>query len=616
MDTRVTESTLEQHISPLDPMPDAVLEAKVRAGLTTIHIENNRVALTGSVLVSTLLLAFTWEVTTEPLLLALWWSALTALTSVRAWHIYRLRRAADPLRYCQRVYQALVVEAALAGLLWGLLATFMYPTSNPVLKALTVPIIMGVSSAALVSLGPILRAYVAFFGCMLIPATFAFALRTSFTEHMYALTLGLLIIALLLNGVRISRSQHRNLRLQIELETALAREGAARIAADAASDAKTRFLAAMSHEIRTPMNGVIGMGQLLARTDLDDRQKRCLDSLNDSGRHLLGLIDEILDFAKVESGQLTLRYMPTDLRHLCDQVVQMLTPRAEEKLLTLLSKVTDALPPLIETDPQRLRQILTNLVNNAIKFTTKGGITLNATARLDEDGISPRLEISVIDTGIGITPEEQQRVFEAFAQVDDGMNRAAGGVGLGLAISRDLARLMDGDLHCTSTPGVGTTFRLRLPLRVPPKASEPQPGQDTQEGKTAFTRFNGHVLVVEDSPTNREVATMTLQELGLECDVAEDGLEAIERMRERRYSLVLMDCQMPVMDGYDATRELRRLEEALCWPRTPVIALTANAVAGNESRCFGAGMDDFISKPFEIERLISVLKRYLTVQRK
>ena len=591
------------------------LDARVRTGLVQTHLESNRVSLAGSLVVSTLILLFSdaeGHLVQEVLI---WWVVLTLTTALRLWHVLRFKKAADPDSYAARLYPILIVEAAIAGALWGLLCTWLYPEDSSVLQELTVPIIMGVSSAALVSLGPILPAYIAFFGCMLIPGTVAMALRDSYVENMLALVLGLLSIALLLNGIRISRNHMRDLRLTAELENALHNEAQARIAADAASGAKTRFLAAMSHEIRTPMNGVIGMGQLLARTELNERQRRCLDSLNDSGKHLLGLIDEILDFAKVESGQLTVRHAPTDLRHLCQQVVDMFTPRAEEKRLSLLYKVSDSVPAMIETDPQRMRQILTNLVNNAIKFTHTGGITVNVNAHLDDDGVRPWLEIAVIDTGIGIAPEAQRRIFEAFSQVDDSMSRSAGGVGLGLAISRDLARLMDGELSCTSMPELGTTFRLRLPLRVPPQAHPHDPAPDVPSAPAQFPRFNGRVLVVEDSPTNREVAVMTLQELGLECDVAEDGREAIGQLHDRRYSLVLMDCQMPVMDGYEATRALRRLEEDLGWQRTPVIALTANAVAGNEARCFGAGMDDFIAKPFEIEHLIEILKRYLTVQR-
>ncbi|WP_230969682.1 ATP-binding protein [Nitrogeniibacter aestuarii] len=591
------------------------LDARVRTGLVQTHLESNRVSLAGSVVVSTLVLLFSDAEGHLFQDVLIWWVVLTLTTALRLWHVLRFKKAADPDQRAARLYPILIVEAAIAGALWGLLCTWLYPEDSSVLKELTVPIIMGVSSAALVSLGPILPAYIAFFGCMLIPGTVAMALRDSYVEHMLALVLGLLSIALLLNGIRISRNHMRDLRLTAELESALHNEAQARIAADAASEAKTRFLAAMSHEIRTPMNGVIGMGQLLSRTELNERQRRCLDSLNDSGKHLLGLIDEILDFAKVESGQLTVRHTPTDLRHLCQQVVDMFTPRAEEKRLSLLYKVSDSVPAMIETDPQRMRQILTNLVNNAIKFTSKGGVTVNVSARLDAEGVKPLLEIAVIDTGIGIAAEEQHRIFEAFAQVDDSMSRATGGVGLGLAISRDLARLMEGDLLCKSVPDVGTTFRLQLPLRVPAQPRQAQEVPQEPPVGNSFPRFSGCVLVVEDSPTNREVAVMTLQELGLECDIAEDGREALERLHERRYSLVLMDCQMPVMDGYEATRALRKLEEDLGWQRTPVIALTANAVAGNEARCFGAGMDDFVPKPFEIEDLVKALKRYLSVQR-
>ena len=410
---------------------------------------------------------------------------------------------------------------------------------------------------------------------------------------------------------------------------------------------KDRFLATTSHELRTPLNGILGTASTLADTTLNMEQREYVDTIVSSGELLRSLLTDLIDLSKLQSGRMRLLNRDLELGALLEHCVSVLAPLANQKGLRLtlvdetlviptppschgdaaagateLSAVDEDVDAssslqqwIVRADQSRLQQIVLNLVNNAIKFTSKGGVTINVSARLDEEGVKPLLEIAVIDTGIGIAAEEQHRIFEAFAQVDDSMSRATGGVGLGLAISRDLARLMEGDLLCKSVPDVGTTFRLQLPLRIPAQPRQAQEALQPPPVGNIFPRFSGCVLVVEDSPTNREVAVMTLQELGLECDIAEDGREALERLHERRYSLVLMDCQMPVMDGYEATRALRKLEEDLGWQRTPVIALTANAVAGNEARCFGAGMDDFVPKPFEIEDLVKALKRYLSIQR-
>ena len=589
------------------PAPDSELEARVRAGLIATHLEHNRVALAGSVLVSSLVLAFSISNVSPAWPCVLWWLALSALTGVRLWHVVRYLRLPDATRYVLRLHPLLIFEAALAGALWGLLATALYPVQSPIMQTLTVPILMGVSSAALVSLAPILPAYVAFFGCMLIPPTVAFILRPTFADDMYALMLGLLTIALLLSGVRVSRNLHGNLKLTAQLETALEREARARIAADAANEAKSRFLAAMSHEIRTPMNGILGMAQLLERTELAERQRRFLKTLDDSGRHLLGLIDEILDFARVEAGRLQIDDTAVDLRELCAEAIDMMRNRADARRLSLILRIDPSVPPRMCSDPLRLRQILVNLIGNAIKFTDKGGVTLAVSRPPDTDGTGPWIEFAVIDTGMGIAPADRERVFDAFAQLDDSLARRAGGVGLGLAISRDLAQLMAGDLICESILEVGTTFRLRLPLRVPSRPAETAGAAPAGP----LPRLTGEILIVDDSATNREVTALALGAIGLQSQQVDDGQAALDVLATRHFDAVLMDCQMPGMDGYETTRALRALEQSQARPRTPVVALTAHAAQENATRCFEAGMDDFIAKPFRIEALAHTLARHL-----
>lgn len=596
------------------PPADPDLEARVRAGLVLTHLENNRVALPAASFVCTLVLIYFRDAVPSFTALLLWWIAILALNFWRLIHTVRKSRSDDPEGFALRIHNMLVVEAALAGMLWGLLGTAMYPTSGDPLQVFVVVVLMAASASGLASLAPLLPAYIAFLGCMLVPATIAYALRDSFVEHLSAVTLFVLIIALLLNGLRVSKNHQNILRLNAKLEATVKREIAARAAADAANEAKSRFLAAMSHEIRTPMNGVLGMGQLLARTPLNERQQRLLQTLNASGKHLLSLIDEILGFAKAGSGQLRISHAAVEIQPLCDQIVAEFTPLADQRRLGLGAHVGDEVPARIEADPTRLRQILINLVNNGLKFTHAGRVTLAVACPPAGEGEPPMIEFSVIDTGPGIAADAQMRVFEAFSQLDDSMTRAIGGVGLGLAISRELARAMSGDLDCDSTPGIGSTFRLRLPLRIPATRA-PAPEQETPPASTAGSRIVGRVLIVEDCGTNREVATQTLLALGIACETAEDGHQALSLLRKGRFDAVLMDCHLPGMDGYETTRELRRLEQSMGWPRTPVIAVTADAMATNEAHCHESGMDDFIAKPYTLDRLAKTIDHWLTAPR-
>jgi len=591
---------------------DRALDAHVRAGLVAIHLENNRVSLPAGILVSTLVLIYYRQSVPSVPFLIIWWIILNLLTGWRLWHVRQIRQSPQPEQFAQRIYRSLIIEAGLAGALWGLMGTALYPAMGDPLQPFSVLVIMGVAASGLASLAPILPAYIYFFSFMLVPSIVAHILRGGETEALYALTLSLLMVALLLNGRRVNRNHHNVMRLNAELEATARREAAARIAADAANEAKSRFLAAMSHEIRTPMNGVLGMGELLARTPLNERQQRFLKTLNASGKHLLSLIDEILGFAKAESGQLRINQAAVDVQQLCDQMMAEFAPLAEQRKLKLGASVEATVPARIEADPTRLRQILINLINNGLKFTQTGGVSLAVGCPAAEDGAPQMIEFSVIDTGPGIADSEQTRVFEAFSQLDDSMTRTVGGVGLGLAISRELARAMSGDLVCDSTPGTGSAFRLRLPLRVPPAQVRP-PEPAAEPAPATRSRIVGRVLVVEDCPTNREVATQTLLALGIACETAEDGHQALALLNKGRFDAVLMDCHLPGMDGYETTRELRRLEQAQGWPRTPVIAVTADAMATNEAHCYECGMDDFIAKPYTLDRLATTIDHWLAM---
>jgi PAS domain S-box-containing protein len=417
----------------------------------------------------------------------------------------------------------------------------------------------------------------------------------------------------------LKRRESEQADARAEAEMALAEAERERAEAEAANQAKSTFLATMSHEIRTPMNGVLGMMEVLDRQGLNPSQQRTVATMRDSAQALLRIIDDVLDFSKIEAGRLELEAAPFSLSGLIDGVLSTFQAQANAKGLILTGSVEPGSDDTLIGDATRVRQILFNLLGNALKFTERGRITVKAgTAPLG--GGRTRVTMIVEDTGIGIDAEQRRRLFQPFAQADSSTTRRFGGTGLGLSIVRRLASLMDGDISAESEPGKGSTFYVRLVFDAAPKDAlftATQHSALSSGGRALPLPKMGEqpvVLVVDDHPVNQEVLVRQLELLGVSADTAADGNEALKAWSAKPYAAVLADIHMPHMDGYELTRRIRAIEaERHSYARAPIVAVTANAMKGEEERCLAAGMDAYLVKPVNIDLLRATLVRWLAI---
>ena len=507
------------------------------------------------------------------------------------------------------VVRLLEGNAVMAGVMWVVATFFIYPALPGSSATVYVVLACGSVATAALFMSVAGRSYL----YLNVLQVGALAVVSLLPGAVHSIPLALLTV---LFGLTMHRTTGelrdtilRSLRHSAEADEANESLLRSKEAAESANLAKSQFLATMSHEIRTPMNGVLGALELLRQTPLDLRQRRLVTTAAASGESLMDILNDVLDHSKIEAGKLVLAHAPMSLHSVAASATALFRANAESRGLTIAMQMDSDVPDGVIGDAPRLKQVLLNLLGNGVKFTEKGGVTLKLSCQM-RDEVACRVRFEVQDSGIGIPPSALETVFQPFHQVDSTRSRLRGGTGLGLAISQRIVEAMGGQIEITSRLGTGSVFSFTLFLPLAPNV--PLPVYESDFGLLVeSSNLSGTVLLVEDNVVNRMIGAEMLKSFGVDVLEAEDGAQALGTLENQRVDLVLMDIQMPVLDGYAATRQAREREARLRLPRVPIVALTANAFDEDAALAMAAGMDGHLSKPYSREQLRELVQRWL-----
>ena len=551
--------------------------------------------------------------------LSAWFSARVLIAALRSAHTWMFMTGRLAGRPSMPMYRAL---AGLDAVLWSALGWGLTPIWNLEVAVITVSTLIGVAALGGFMLHMDLRATCFFIVPLMLPNAFYAGSRQDEIGWFCLVGVLGLMAMLLFEATRSGRRITELLQLRFQADQLTHAQATALSEAQSLSEVKGRFVATMSHEMRTPLHGILGVARMVRQQSRDAQTLRHMALIQGAGEHLVSVINDVLDFSRIESGSMPLHEQPFDLRALLENVTDTWRVTCEDKGVRMEAVLDLPAGGQVQGDPVRLRQVLYNLIGNAVKFTSQGHVRLSV-GRLSAAMVSFRVE----DTGMGIPKEEVPRIFEAFRQAEDTHRRRLGGSGLGLTISRELCMAMGGDLRCSSEEGVGSVFEFSLPLaKVMQLGAPPMPalrGRNAPRFEGHVPPFEGwtvsdgpppHVLLVEDNPVNALVAEAELARLGLRVSVCSNGQEAVDWLERETADLVLMDCEMPVLDGLQATRRIREREQAQGRPPLPIVALTANGPEVYGDRCRQAGMNDHLLKPFQPEELALLLGRHLRRQ--